>query len=282
MRRAWDAYCRQLEQRPVVTQTVVSGVIWGAGDALVQRLSSGAATGEPAPDIGSRHLSGSDEQALSPHSGSAEHGASKAATQAATAVSSSSTGAPTLPTGGSSGCLAMPSAARRWVRESTGIDMRRVLGNTLFGLGWGVVGHYWYHALDRVVSTYFRKMTVPFITAKLFGETVLMGPCYLGAYLAFMGKYDGDSNDQLWQKLKADFVPTYLVQTSYWIIYEGLNFRFVPVKHQLLSINLFCIVDAGTMSWVKHHKGSAWEDVRLWLLHTSEMKGPSIARQGKP
>lgn len=77
---------------------------------------------------------------------------------------------------------------------------------------------------------------MPFITAKLFGETVLMGPCYLGAYLAFMGKYDGDSNDQLWQKLKADFVPTYLVQTSYWIIYEGLNFRYVILLVRMLVV----------------------------------------------
>ena len=31
----------KLERHPVATQPIVSGVIWGAGDALVQRLSSG-------------------------------------------------------------------------------------------------------------------------------------------------------------------------------------------------------------------------------------------------
>ena len=60
-----------------------------------------------------------------------------------------------------------------------------------------------------------------------------------------------------------------------------MSHRFVPVKHQLLSINLFCIVDAGTMSWVKHHEGSAWDDVKTWLLNTSEMKAPAVNGQSK-
>lgn len=38
---AWRAYERQLEQRPLLTQVATSGVLWGAGDMIAQRMGGG-------------------------------------------------------------------------------------------------------------------------------------------------------------------------------------------------------------------------------------------------
>lgn len=36
------------------------------------------------------------------------------------------------------------------------------------------------------------------------------------------------------------------------------NFRFVPVKHQLLFVNCFCFLDSALLSWIKHSDGIQW------------------------
>jgi len=39
---------------------------------------------------------------------------------------------------------------------------------------------------------------------------------------------------------------------------QALNFRWIPVKHQLMVVNLFSIVDGCFMSWTSHHP--SWSD----------------------
>jgi hypothetical protein len=38
--RLWHAYEHQLEVRPILTQSLTSGALWGVGDVLAQRLAA--------------------------------------------------------------------------------------------------------------------------------------------------------------------------------------------------------------------------------------------------
>jgi hypothetical protein len=38
-------------------------------------------------------------------------------------------------------------------------------------------------------------------------------------------------------------VPTYLIDYSFWPVVQGINFHFVPVRHQLLVVNSMCYFD---------------------------------------
>jgi protein Mpv17 len=40
-------------------------------------------------------------------------------------------------------------------------------------------------------------------------------------------------------------------QVSVWPLVQSVNFSVVPVRHQLLVINMFTIVDAAFMSWAR-------------------------------
>ena len=57
----------------------------------------------------------------------------------------------------------------------------------------------------------------------------------------------------IYAKLRRDFVPTYIVDDSMWPIVQGLNFYFVPVRHQLLCVNTVCYFDDVFLSYVQHN-----------------------------
>ncbi len=65
----------------------------------------------------------------------------------------------------------------------------------------------------------------------------------------------GGSLEDARQKLKTDFWPTFLAELLVWPAVQGANFRYVPVHHQLLVVNLLTIFDSGFMSWSRASDG---------------------------
>lgn len=49
----------------------------------------------------------------------------------------------------------------------------------------------------------------------------------------------------------SDFVPTYLIDYSFWPVVQGINFHFVPVRHQLLVVNSMCYFDDIFLTYVQ-------------------------------
>jgi len=49
-------------------------------------------------------------------------------------------------------------------------------------------------------------------------------------------------------------VPTYLIDYSFWPLVQGINFHFVPVRHQLLVVNTFCYFDDIFLTYVQHNE----------------------------
>jgi len=56
------------------------------------------------------------------------------------------------------------------------------------------------------------------------------------------------------RKMRVDFLPTLTAEVSIWPIVQSVNFSVVPLKHQLLVINVFTIMDAAFMSWARNQE----------------------------
>lgn len=54
--------------------------------------------------------------------------------------------------------------------------------------------------------------------------------------------------------MRVDFLPTLTAEVSIWPIVQSVNFSVVPLKHQLLVINVFTIMDAAFMSWARNQE----------------------------
>lgn len=146
------------------------------------------------------------------------------------------------------------------------MDWRRVLTLSLFGAAFvAPVGHLWYESLDYVVSKRLNLQagSVRFISAKIIADTLILGPLHLLAFLTYMGVASGKNLEEVKGMLSRDFIPAFVTEGSVWPLVQAVNFRFVPVQHQLLYVNGFCLVDSVFLSWFKHQEDAAW---KRWLV----------------
>jgi hypothetical protein len=49
-------------------------------------------------------------------------------------------------------------------------------------------------------------------------------------------------------------VPTYAAELAFWPLVQTANFSYVPVRHQLLAVNTFSLLDAAFISWAGNQK----------------------------
>ncbi len=50
-------------------------------------------------------------------------------------------------------------------------------------------------------------------------------------------------------KCKRDFLSAYAAELVFWPTFQALNFWKIPVRHQLLAVNLACLLDATFLCW---------------------------------
>lgn len=74
-------------------------------------------------------------------------------------------------------------------------------------------------------------------------------------------------------KVRADFLPTYMTAMLFWPLYMMVVFSQVPVAMQLLAVNVGCLVDATFMCWcVGAFAGVLYTPVP-WHDHTTIAQG---------
>ena len=50
-------------------------------------------------------------------------------------------------------------------------------------------------------------------------------------------------------KCKRDFWSAYAAELVFWPAFQTVNFWKIPVRHQLLAVNLACLLDATFLCW---------------------------------
>ncbi|CAL9156611.1 uncharacterized protein LOC103995052 [Musa acuminata AAA Group] len=142
------------------------------------------------------------------------------------------------------------------------IDWRRVATTSLFGFAFvGPVGHYWYEYLDRIIRVrlQLQPKSMKFVTTKVAADGLIFGPLDLLIFFSYMGLASGRSISQVKEDVKRDFLPALIVGGTVWPIVQVANFRFVPVRYQLLYVNLFCLLDSSFLSWIEQQGDAPWK-----------------------
>ncbi|KAH9300624.1 hypothetical protein KI387_012207, partial [Taxus chinensis] len=142
------------------------------------------------------------------------------------------------------------------------IDWKRAATTGMFGFGFvGPIGHFWYEGLEHVTKhrLRLRPRSFQFIAAKLAADSLIFGPVHLVAFFTYMGLASGKKIDQIKENIKRDFLPAFMMEESTWTVVQTVNFRFVPVRYQLLYVNLFCLLDSAFLSWFEQQEDAPWK-----------------------
>ncbi|KAL6985399.1 hypothetical protein U1Q18_018774 [Sarracenia purpurea var. burkii] len=145
------------------------------------------------------------------------------------------------------------------------INWRRVATTSLFGFGFvGPVGHFWYEGLDRLMKSrlQLQPRSLRFVASKVVIDGIIFGPLDLIVFFTYMGFSTGKSATQVKEDVKRDFVPAFILEGGIWPIVQVANFRFIPVRYQLLYVNFFCLLDSCFLSWVEQQQNAPWKQ---WL-----------------
>lgn len=134
------------------------------------------------------------------------------------------------------------------------IELKRLAACTSFGLFvLGPFGHHWYSRLDIYTNRLYAPRTLKNVGLKVFLDTAIFNPIFLIVFFTVVSLLEGLTMNDIGRKLYRDFVPSYAVDCSIWPPIQCVNFRFVPVKFQLLVVNLGCYFDDVFLSYVQHN-----------------------------
>ncbi|KAK9268585.1 hypothetical protein L1049_000339 [Liquidambar formosana] len=155
------------------------------------------------------------------------------------------------------------------------INWKRVAITSMFGFGFvGPLGHFWYEGLDRFIRLrlQLQPKSVRFVATKVAMDSLIFGPFDLFVFFTYMGFCAGKNVAQVKEDLKRDFLPALILEGGVWPIVQVANFRYVPVRYQLLYVNVFCLLDSAFLSWVEQQKDAPWKQ---WFTSF-----PSLKEQG--
>lgn len=130
-------------------------------------------------------------------------------------------------------CIAQ--SVERRNEPSTSFDTRRCARAVAFGgLFYPGIAHLHYNFLERLVVVRWGVQTayVPF--TKMFIEQFVYWSYFSNAYYhAVLGALQGMSVAQVHHRVRSTLWDTLKAQWAFWIPAQLINFKYVPVRHQL-------------------------------------------------
>ncbi|KAG1653002.1 hypothetical protein FOA52_007857 [Chlamydomonas sp. UWO 241] len=162
------------------------------------------------------------------------------------------------------------------------IDPVRCAWTAGFGAAFmGPVGHFWYLGLDIVCTKMFIPGTALFTAAKVTLDSLVLGPAYVLAFYGWGAAFiDKTGFEGFRVKVEKDFLPTFAAEMMVWPAFQTFNFTRIPVKHQLLSVNLMSLLDACFLSWARNQED--WVSTAMAALHLRSVVVAEEAARGAP
>ncbi|KAI3421748.1 uncharacterized protein J3R85_011956 [Psidium guajava] len=152
------------------------------------------------------------------------------------------------------------------------VNWKRTAVTSLFGFGFvGPLGHLWYDGLDRFIRLRLQlpPNSAKFVAAKVAMDGIIFGPFDLFVFFSYMGFAAGKNVAQVKEDLKRDFLPALILEGGVWPLVQVANFRYVPVRYQLLYVNMFCLLDSAFLSWLEQQKDAPWKQ---WFTSFHSLK----------
>jgi hypothetical protein len=131
-------------------------------------------------------------------------------------------------------------------------NVRRSFNFALIGgLYIGPVLHYWYGYLFRK----FPQQTATGAIQRLLADQFLFAPPFIPVFYALMLGLEGRISE-LQPLLRKQYIETLVNNWQLWIPAQFLNFRFVPVQHQVVFTNTVALAWNSWLSWSSHRRGT--------------------------
>lgn len=125
----------------------------------------------------------------------------------------------------------------------------------------------WYSSLDRLSHFLFTSRvhhatasarshilrSWKILSFKLFADMFLFDPLYLALFFTATSLIEGRSMRVAREKLRDDFLKTYLIDVAVWLPIQAVNFRFIPVIYQPLLVQAVNVGWNAYLSFVQHH-----------------------------
>lgn len=128
-----------------------------------------------------------------------------------------------------------------------------------------------YDGLDRFIRLRLQlpPNSAKFVAAKVAMDGIIFGPFDLLVFFSYMGFAAGKNVAQVKEDLKRDFLPALILEGGVWPLVQVANFRYVPVRYQLLYVNMFCLLDSAFLSWLEQQKDAPWKQ---WFTSFHSLK----------
>lgn len=116
-------------------------------------------------------------------------------------------------------------------------DYARILRMTIHGTFiFGISSFYFYSALEKHLEHFSKNLQV-FLKVSI--DELIYSPLSISALFASLSIMEGKNKQQIINKIKKDFLPTFIVDLIVWPILQTINFYFLPLKYRVLYIS-FC------------------------------------------
>lgn len=131
-----------------------------------------------------------------------------------------------------------------------------------------------YEGLDRFLKVRLKMQqnSFRFVGSKVALDGIIFGPLDLLVFFTYMGFSNGKSVPQIKEDVKRDFIPALALEGGIWPILQVANFRYIPVRYQLLYVNVFCLLDSCFLSWIEQQQDAAWKHWFKQFLHLEGQK----------
>jgi protein Mpv17 len=117
----------------------------------------------------------------------------------------------------------------------------------------GYICHLWYNYIDKIpkIKYYLKLSDIGVIRIKVILDQLLFGPIQLSLFLlgyGIMSRYvlDKSENNKLsysdilentWKHTSIILLPTFLNSCWYWPPVQYINFKYIPLRYQVLYVN---------------------------------------------
>lgn len=138
-----------------------------------------------------------------------------------------------------------------------------------------------YEGLDKFIRLKLQLMpkSARSVATKVAMDSLIFGPIHLFVFFTYMGLSAGKTIPQVKEDLKRNYFPALILEGGVWPVVQIFNFWYVPVKYQLLYVNLFCLLDSAFLSWLEQQKDAPWKQ-RFTPFHSSDRKGGGQCQRG--
>ncbi|XP_041474601.1 mpv17-like protein [Lytechinus pictus] len=110
-------------------------------------------------------------------------------------------------------------------------EVRRIFNFVVVGVCFnGPVGHFWYRWLDRFILPTAKMALVK----KMCLDQFICGSAFVAAFYTGMSILEG--KDDIFEELRAKFLPTFKASCCFWSVAQVFNFYFLPTSLRIVYI----------------------------------------------